>query len=96
MPKKPHPLTDEMIQEIGRSVGGCEFNDSCNDEMRATFDLAIRRSAEWMKENLGRGGYLIPVGWDGYSLDVDGVISDFRDEFHAIMNPLTKEDNNAG
>ena len=46
MPKKPHPLTDEMIQEIGRSVGGCEFNDSCHDEMRAAADWQLKQVKE--------------------------------------------------
>ena len=83
-----------MIQEIGRSVGGCEFNDSCQDEMRSAYDLAIQHSIKWMQENLEEGcGYLTPVGWDGYSIDVDGLISDFRDEFHAVMHPSTEEDN---
>ena len=80
-----HPLTDEMIQEIGRSVGGCEFNDSCHDEMRSAYDLAIRRSAEWMKENLDCYTYT----FDGAAeIDYDNLFKDFK----KAMRPQ-REDN---
>ena len=47
-----HPLTDEMIQEIGRSVGGYEFNDSCHAEMRAAYDKGYRDASGDVIERL--------------------------------------------
>ena len=85
MPKKPHPLTDEMIQEIGRSVGGCEFNDSCHDEMRAAADWQLECDAEFFKDFLVKALHISP-----------GIAVSMAQHFKAAMRPQQQlEDSNA-
>ena len=93
-----HPLTDGEILEIQELAtdwvktvhGEGKYLDQSNEEMlaRLVYDRAIQRSIKWMRENLGRGCYLEPVGWQGSEVDVESVVYDFREDM------LQQEENN--
>lgn len=83
-----HPLTDGEILDLQELAidwvktvhGEGKALDQSNDEMfaRLVYDRIIQRSIKWMRENLGGGCYLEPVGWQGYEVDVESVVYDFR------------------
>ena len=89
MTKKPHPLTDEMIQEIGRSVGGCEFNDSCHDEMRAAYDLAIKHVKNEIELQLES----ISGEWRLDQYETSIAIENFGKKLIQTMHPQQQEGN---
>ena len=85
-----HPLTEKDCFNI-------QWDDSANyqdevDLMRAAYDLAIQHSIKWMEENLGLSCYQESIGYYETRLDVEFVVSDFRDEIYATMNPSTQEE----
>ena len=74
----PHPLTDELLQQIGCSNPRARVFDA--QAMRAAADWQLEQVMEWLKEHLEA---LAP------GVDTESVITDLKQ----AMRPTTQENN---
>ena len=93
----PHPLTDDIIEEISSpylksGTGGWMHSEGVKTNMRIAYDEGrndqLEQVIEWLKSNLTWGAYLEPVGYSSHQIDVADLIFDLKAE----LRP--QEDNN--
>lgn len=85
-----HPLNDGKCMSLfsfGQLMDASQ-PITVEDSMRTAADWQLGEVIEWLKSELGRGGYLKPEGYSGYEIDVDDVIEDLKE----AMRPTQQED----
>lgn len=74
--KVKHPLNDETVFSIWKE--NADYQSTVKTLTRAGADWQLKQVIEWIKNELGSGGYLQPKGYYGHEIDVDDVIEDLK------------------